>query len=685
MDQKDILKLIDIQSLPIHDSIKSIINTEVSDITFKLKPSTTESNIKHNVIVIKEIRSILDNFSKEYGLDFTKVTDVFDCYCDSTTINKSVKEDAGLPEPLIHSLIFKHQVNSVIRLNQSINYEQVKNLTRVIFRDSPNNPLIFAIPDKDRIEGKVIGEIEQKKVKLPVAWKIQINNKEKESVSYVPYVFGEKIPKRAKIVDEISGEFFLYRFLSKDSKEYALISTSELKLDDYTIHGLSVEVEDFKVIGDAYKLINKFPVFFVHTETSHICKIKSHKELFSKVQELKLTGNKLYDYLSSHKKKDHSQILEHPRWFMKLIASFLFHKGKGTTTEYPLHLLWIADRGTGKSSLLEAMQQKSGESQDIIAGSSSTLKYLIPSFKESNRPEMGALAKASRLVIVDEFFRILRLNIKEKEDECGRMNDLLEHKERQAGSGQGKIKTSMTARLIAATNPIAGTNNIVNLIEKFDDSFLSRFLIYYQSDEHIKFIHNKMKTGTRTTKEWIDVNDFLSIQDYLRSFDVIYKRERVVKIFEKFLIFLNSETKGMYEARYLHHLECLLDGLVKLRCLITRDDSFSATNDDYTEVEAIWARLIKSWFRQNIDDLITKKDLDIEIREKFLPEEGAEILRILANLGYRAGVGVLKEKCRKEMHQVTLGFNLSLLQRGDFIKQIDNEVFHYKFVEVTEE
>lgn len=683
MEQKDVLKIIDIQNLPVHDSIKSDINTKISDITFRLKPSTSESNIKNNIIVLREIKNILDEFTKEYGLDFKKVIDVFDFYCDSTTLSKDVKEESGIPLPLLHSLIFKHQVNSVIRLNQSLNYEQVKQLTRLIFKDSPTQPLIFAIPDKHRIEGKVIGEIEQKKVKLPVAWKVQISFK--ENVSYVPYVFGETIPKRAKIVDEVSGEFFLYRFLSKDSKEYALISTTELKLDDYTIHGLNVEVEDFKVIGDAYKLINKFPVFFVHTENSHICKIKTHKDLFSKVDELKLTGNKLYDYLSSHHKKTYSQILEHPRWFMKLIASFLFHKSKGITTEYPLHLLWIADRGTGKSSLLEALQQKSGESQDIIAGSSSTLKYLIPSFKESNRPEMGALAKASRLVIVDEFFRILRLNIKEKEDECGRMNDLLEHKERQAGSGQGKIKTSMTARLIAATNPIAGTNNIVNLIEKFDDSFLSRFLIYYQSDDHVKFIHKKMKEGTRTTKEWIEVNDFLSIQDYLRSFDVIYKRERVVKLFEKFLIFLNQETKGMYEARYLHHLECLLDGLVKLRCLITRDNAFSAIEEDYIELEAIWARIIKSWFRQNIDDLLTKEDLAIEIREKFLPEEGAEILRTLASLGYKARVTELKDKCRKEMHQVTLGFNLSLLQRGNFIKQIDNEVFHYKYLEVEEE
>lgn len=682
MDKDELMSIIKLDDLPASREEKSKLNGRIVDLTYDLLPSTTDENIENNIKVLEKVEDILKEITQQYKVDLSKIFDTFRFYKESFTLHKAVQEETGVPEPLVKSLLIKYSTNSVIRISQPLNYEQIKNLARLIFSQSKEQPLIFAIPDKDKIVGKVIGEIEQKKVKLPLAWKTEVTIK--EITSYLPYVFGEKVPKRAKIVDEISGEFFLYRFLSKEKKEYALVSKEPLRLDDYTIHGLNIEVEDFKIIGDAYRLINKFPVFFVHTANSHVCQLEDHKQLFDKADELKLTGNKLYSYLSSHKKKGEIQVLEHPLWFMQIITSFLFHKAKGTTSEYPVHFLWIADRGTGKSSLLEALHQKSGESQEIVAGSSSTLKYLIPSFKESNRPEMGALAKASRLIIIDEFFRILRVNIKDKEDECGRMNDLLEHKDRQAGSGQGKIRTSMTARLIAATNPIAGTNNIINLVEKFDDSFLSRFLIYYQSEDHVKFIHKRMKEGVHATKDWIEVNDFLSIQDYLQSFDALYKRERAVKIFEKFLVFLSQDIKGMYEARYLHHLECILDGIIKIRCLLTRDSSFTAKEEDYADAEAIWARVIKSWFRTTIDDLLKDEKIAFETRVKFLPEEATYILRVLETMGYSANLTALKEKCRQEMSPVSLSLNLSLLREGNFIIEKGAEVFHYAYAEVDE-
>ncbi|MFH1591234.1 MAG: hypothetical protein ABIC95_04880 [archaeon] len=166
----------------------------------------------------------------------------------------------------------------------------------------------------------------------------------------------------------------------------------------------------------------------------------------------------------------------------------IIHAKKGETDKFPLHLLWIADRGTGKTTCLEAIVHKFGEK--IIDGSTSTLKYLIPSFKERNNPEMGALAVAVFIVGLDEF---LRMFFKGKNDErnidAARMNILLEHKERAAGSGHGATIVKMTARLIATTNPIAGTNNIYNLLDKVDDSFLSRMLIYYQLPEQLEFIN----------------------------------------------------------------------------------------------------------------------------------------------------------------------------------------------------
>lgn len=681
MDKNVFLSLLDFDKLKIDKELKVTLNSRCLLAANDFLPSSNPKNIKQNIKLIDELEKDLQKIGEKHNISFARLNHFFDGYKSSATVYEGIEEDGSIAEPYLKSLQTKHHKNSIIKISKPFNYTQIKVITRQLFKENANNPLVFAISNKDKIEGKVIGEIEQRQIKLPLAWKVQITVK--DDIKYVPYIFGEQLPKRSKIVDEISGEFYLYRFLSKDNREFALVSVNKLKLDDYTIEGLTIDVEDFKVIGDAYKLINKYTVFFVHTATSHICNIKSHKELFSKADEVKLTGNKLYQYLTSHRKNGKIQILEHPKWFVKLVASFLFHKSKGTTTAYPLHLLWIAERGTGKTTFIEALHQKSGEGQDIVAGSASTLKYLIPSFKETNKPDMGALAKASRLIFVDEFFRILRLNSKDKEDECGRMNDLLEHKERQAGSGQGRIRTSMTARLVAATNPIAGTNHIVNLVEKFDDSFLSRFLIYYQTDDHVKFIHRKMKEDVQSTTEWIDVNDFLSIVDYLQDFNAKYDRMRVVDIFERFTMFLSEEVKGMYEARYLHHLECLMDGIIKTRCLIMRDDSFKAIDDDYKELEVISATVIKSWFGGEIDSIIKNKDLPIDIRAKFLPEHSLYILRTLAGLGFKSKLSILKEKCRKEIPPRTLDFHLSLLNIGNFIIETrEGELMHYEWDEV---
>ncbi|RLE39453.1 hypothetical protein DRJ17_00705 [Candidatus Woesearchaeota archaeon] len=678
MDSKSfltILKYIEDSKLP--REVISKLRSKCVDISGELLPSTTDRNIKRNIKLINELEELFKSVAEKHNTDFPDIFCFFKGYKDSVIIHESIEEDSRVPAAMIESLQIRCKTNSVIKISEKFNYQQIKVITRRIFDAHPNSPLVFPITKYHHIEGKVIGEIEQRKIKIPVAWKVEISTKEDKT--YVPYLFGEKIPKRTKIVDEVSGEFYLYRFLSKERKEYALISTDRLKLDDYSIDGISIEVEDFKIIGDAYRLINKFTVFFVHTAKSHICQLQNHKQLFEHADKLKLTGNRLYQYLSSYRKNGSIQVLEHPKWFLKLTSAFLFHKKKGDTAEYPMHILWISERGAGKTTFMESLHQKSGETQEIIAGSASTIKYLIPSFKETNRPDMGALAKASRLCIIDEFFRILRTSHKEREDESGRMNDLLEHKDRQAGSGQGKVRTSMTARLFAGTNPIAGTNNIVNLVEKFDDSFLSRFLIYYQTDDHVKLVHQKKKEAKVYTTEWIEVNDFLSIQDYLQSFDAKYNRERLVKIFDKFLIFFNEEVKGIYEARYLHHLECLIDGIIKTRCLITRDPSFKAKEEDYQEAEYIWAIIIKGWFRQNLDDILRDLSIPIESRARFLPENAVYLLEKLASLGYKAKLGDLRDKCRGELHAPSIAFYLSLLKEGAFVIERDGYLYHHEW------
>jgi hypothetical protein len=456
-----------------------------------------------------------------------------------------------------------------------------------------------------------------------------------------------------------------------------VLSQNKLSLQRYELEGNVFEVKDSSLIAETSKIPVKSKVFFLHNAKSVVTKLKNHNDLFSFCKEKGVTEDKLLNYIVSMKTDKEIKIFPHPIWFLRFLFIFLIHSKKGETDKFPLHLLWIADRGTGKTTCLETIVHKFGEK--IIDGSTSTLKYLIPSFKERNNPEIGALAVAVFIVGLDEF---LRMFFKGKNDErnidAARMNILLEHKERAAGSGHGATIVKMTARLIATTTPIVGTNNIYYLLSKVDDSFLSRMLIYYQLPEHLNFINEAKKRRFDKSDYWLDEDDFISIVEYLSGFDATYDWNKLIKLFEMFSLPLNQEVKGMYEARYLHHLECMIDGIVKMRCLFEEDDSFTAKPEDYKLLELIFGKIISSWFGDT-KDLVLDARIPTENRENYLPEQGKVILDVLGRIGFKADIMGLKKACQSEMKETAFNSMLSLLKTGRFLFETGSEVEHYAY------
>ena len=192
----------------------------------------------------------------------------------------------------------------------------------------------------------------------------------------------------------------------------------------------------------------------------------------------------------------------------------------------------------------------------------------------------------------------MRVDKDDRENTLTHMNPLLEHKKRRFGSGNNFLDGNMTAKLFSVTNPVFGTSTMDSLSHKLDNSFISRIMIWYQDIEHYKEITKKNEGDLKKVENSLDNNFWLSIFDYCGSFKAKFNNQRYMEIYEQgnaLISGLSEPTKNIYSSRYKHHLSCLLDGLIKLRCIFDRDDSFQAKEEDYNSVSSIWFKMLENW------------------------------------------------------------------------------------------
>lgn len=648
----------------------SEIHIEMNKFIYRLIPDDFESNLN----VLSEIKEYIISVRKEQSNDdiLLEIYTFIDSYLGCENSFSDTDKTSNVPDSFLDALTMVNG-DRIVRSDKKFNQSQLKTIALHCYTEIKS--LCFTISCGNTLKGKIVGVLRNgNKVKIPVITLYQVSGG--DNPQFAPYLFTDA-PSRRKMSRELAGYFYIYKFVSESDELFILLSQKKLNLQRYEVEGNVFEVKDSSLIAETSKIPVKSKVFFLHNAKSVVTKLKDHKELFLFCKDKNITEKDMLNYIVSMKDGDKVKTFPHPKWFLQLLFIFLIHAKKGETDKFPLHLLWIADRGTGKTTCLEAIVQKFGEK--IIDGSTSTLKYLIPSFKERNNPEIGALAVAVFIVGLDEF---LRMFFKGKNDErnidAARMNILLEHKERAAGSGHGATIVKMTARLIATTNPIAGTNNIYNILDKVDDSFLSRMLIYYQLPEHLEFINEAKKRRYDKSSFWIDEDDFISIIEYLSGFDAVYDWDELIKLYDLFSLPLSEEVKGMYEARYLHHLECMLDGIVKMRCLFERDESFTAKPEDYKLLEFIFGKIISSWFGDT-RDLVLNLSIPTENRLNYLPEQAKVILDVLSRIGFKTKIEELKKACRSEMKEGAFASMLSLLKTGQFIFETGSEVEHYAY------
>jgi hypothetical protein len=113
----------------------------------------------------------------------------------------------------------------------------------------------------------------------------------------------------------------------------------------------------------------------------------------------------------------------------------------------------------------------------------------------------------------------------------------------------------------------------------------------------------------------LSINDWISFLDYLHTFGAEYEFKRVEEIYNSVPKILSENLNKHYDARHKHHIECLMDGIVKTRCMLEKDMSFHANEDDYKLLKEVWFNIIKSWL--NPEEI---KKIDLKERIFFLPE-----------------------------------------------------------------
>ena len=509
----------------------------------------------------------------------------------------------------------------VIGIYPPYNYVQIKKLIKEVYKKT--GLVKFFISDERAISGKIMGKMFEYPKEIPIVSLCISKRKEDKGDKYL-FVFGEKINKQDfEVLREITVPFYIYRFVSDTKNEYIVLFKSEVEVGDYVVNGVLTTVNDYSVINNTKKLMTKLPIMFALGVESKNIKFKDVDDFFKKLDFLNINKDNFMNYPFTFKTESGYYYGLYPEWFKWLIMSWLFHAEKGITNKYPFHILFIGPRGTGKSSILNALYSKSREVFDIFTGETSTLKKLIPSFKGTPKP--GYLVECSRFAFLDEFLRIF---VKKRgndafdlEESIAGMNSLLEHQKREAGSGIGSIRVNMRARAIAVTNPVKAVGNVLDLANKFDESFLSRWIIYWQDPDFIKLINEATEEDFSATDFWIKDEDFVNIVDFLQSFDAKYDLDEVKKVVRSFYGLLPEKLLGIYKSRYMHHATCLLDGIIKTRCLFERDKSFSALGKDYEMFGLIWGKIMSSW----VVNLTKLKELPVSVRLGFLSSEVRDV------------------------------------------------------------
>jgi hypothetical protein len=611
----------------IQEHFNILTSTEQEHITLLLDNIPEPNTYNNKKKVIEKLKELI-NYLKEKNIKNKTLNKELKTIEETCTISAYFEKDDELQQELIETYSrLGGDDEGILSIHLDLNFEQLKKLSKGVYERTGN--IQFFISNESIIKGKIINEITEYPREVPIA---QVcTKKDKTELNHKLFLFGEKYDKtKWVVIREVIIPFRFYRFISKENKEHILLMKDELKTGDYEITGTVILLDDYSSITESKKVMMKLPVVFGKKATNTIKSYDNTESFIEKVKELELNRKSFLDYPFSFERINYEngeteRVTGHyPSWYKYLIWSWLLHAKKGSMTVYPFHLLIIGDTGTGKTHLLNTLASKLGENESIWDGTASRLKSLVPSFK-GNFPKRGYLADTNRFALLDEFFRVLiGVNTDLVEESLACMNALLEHQERKFGSGNGSIKMSMKSRVMCVSNPVRGVRNIPELIKRYDHSFLNRFLFFWQTDDITKLVVEN-KDEFKSYSKSVSENDFLSLIDFCQGFHAKFKQSLLKEVVDDTRSLFTGDELDLYNSRFLHHAFCLMDGLVKIRCILEGDSDFGAKKRDYDCFKEVWNSIFRSW----VTDYSSLMRLPVYARVFYLPEKAKYLFDFL--------------------------------------------------------
>jgi len=550
---------------------------------------------------------------------------------------------------------------------EGLSNAQIKNLINQIFNET--GKLLYLITPKESLEGRIVSYTDTFE-KIEVCRSLV---KTKNDVDYYStWVFGEPLRnyKGQKVISTLVMPFHEYVFNSNGIR-YLLYSRKKLKLGRCVVRGQIVPIADQRKIGEEARTSKIVEVLFLYDIQYNLHKITRQKaEEFRKGW----TADKIGETMFGKRR--------HPTWFEKLIFAIISNR-KGFAL--PSHLLVIGKPSTGKTTgILKSLQYAFNEYQGVISGNGSTLKALIPSYKEVP-PTAGFLSEAERVALVDEFFQfVAKASTYEKivkgGDYFAELKDILEGNEKigRSGNSSNAIKYKMLASMIAVTNPQEAyqLSSVFDFAQKFDPAFCSRMILYQMNEEHENFIRSNQPRITfeeGEEKSYPKFNaDFVNLMDWFND-EVFIKvsADKIKEMIERLKKFTPVDLIPIM-IRYNNTIANVLAGVSKYRWLANEKNSFELDDEDYKQTEEIFSNIIASWCR-------TDEEL-LKVPEK--QRVGLINLKARKVLNYLNEYYKVKDyesvKDYVEMSKVDFNVSLSYLEKLRLIKKvrIDGEVYY---------